>query len=223
MTCPSCLPATGRRVSRSAPAGAMRARQPREDTRPMTEALWTPSAERLACARLGRFMAEVRDRWGVEVADYGALHAWSVAEPAQFWRSLWDFCGIVGDGPGARIAIDGDRMPGARWFPTQAQLRREPAAPARRGGRAGFLGRGPGAAAPQLRRPARPGLAHGPGAQQSRRPPGGPGRGLPAQHAGDRRRRAGDGEPRRRLVLVFVGFRHARRARPLRPDRTRRC
>ena len=83
----------------------------------MTEALWTPSAERLACARLGRFMAEVRERWGVDAADYGALHAWSVAEPAQFWRSLWDFCGIVGDGPGARIAIDGDRMPGSRWFP----------------------------------------------------------------------------------------------------------
>ena len=83
----------------------------------MTEALWTPSAERLACARLGRFMAEVRARWGVEAADYGALHAWSVAEPAQFWRSLWDFAGIIGDGPGARIAIDGDRMPGSRWFP----------------------------------------------------------------------------------------------------------
>ena len=95
----------------------MRARQPREDTRPMTEALWTPSAERLARARLGRFMAEVRARWGVDAADYGALHAWSVAEPAQFWRSLWDFAGIVGDGPGARIAIDGDRMPGSRWFP----------------------------------------------------------------------------------------------------------
>ena len=83
----------------------------------MTEALWTPSAERLACARLGRFMAEVRDRWSVEAADYGALHAWSVAEPAQFWRSLWDFAGIIGDGPGARIVIDGDRMPGSRWFP----------------------------------------------------------------------------------------------------------
>ena len=83
----------------------------------MTEPLWTPAAERLACARLGRFMAEVRDRWSVEAADYGALHAWSVAEPAQFWRSLWDFSGIVGDGPGARIVIDGDRMPGACWFP----------------------------------------------------------------------------------------------------------
>ena len=83
----------------------------------MTEPLWTPSAARLDRARLGRFMAEARARWGVEADDYGALHRWSVAEPAQFWRSVWDFAGIVGDGPGARIVIDGDRMPGARWFP----------------------------------------------------------------------------------------------------------
>ena len=83
----------------------------------MAEPLWIPSAERLAHARLGGFMAEARARWGVEADDYGALHRWSVAEPAQFWRSVWDFAGIVGDGPGARIVIDGDRMPGARWFP----------------------------------------------------------------------------------------------------------
>ena len=48
-------------------------------------------------------MEAVRARWGVDAADYGALHAWSVAEPAQFWLSLWEFAGIVGDGPGARI------------------------------------------------------------------------------------------------------------------------
>ena len=83
----------------------------------MTEPLWTPSAERLESACLGRFMAEARTRWGVDAADYEALHAWSVAEPAQFWCAVWEFCGIVGDGPGARIVVDGERMPGARWFP----------------------------------------------------------------------------------------------------------
>ena len=83
----------------------------------MTEPLWTPSAERMKRAHLSRFMAEVSATWGVDAADYAALHAWSVAEPAQFWRSMWDFAGIVGDGPGQRIVIDGDRMPGARWFP----------------------------------------------------------------------------------------------------------
>ena len=39
----------------------------------MTEPLWTPSAERLKSARLGRFMAEVRATWGVDAADYAAL------------------------------------------------------------------------------------------------------------------------------------------------------
>ena len=83
----------------------------------MTEPLWTPSAVRLERARLGRFMAEVRATWGIDAPDYGALHAWSIAEPAQFWRSMWDFAGIIGDGPGERIVVDGERMPGARWFP----------------------------------------------------------------------------------------------------------
>ena len=83
----------------------------------MTGPLWTPSAERIARARLARFTEAVRARWGVDAADYGALHAWSIAEPAQFWLSMWEFAGIVGDGPGARILIDGEQMPGARWFP----------------------------------------------------------------------------------------------------------
>ena len=103
----------------------------------------------------------------------------------------------------------------------QAQLRRESAAPAGRGGRAGLLGRRPGAAASQLRGPARPGLAHGPGAGNKWCQPGGPGCGLPAEHAGNHRLRAGHREPRRRLVVMLVGFRHARCPRPLRPDRTK--
>ena len=102
----------------------------------------------------------------------------------------------------------------------QAQLRREPAAPAGRGGRAGLLGRGPGQEAPQLHRPLRTGLAHGPGAGSTRGPPGGPGCGLLAEHAGNHRLRASHREPRRRLVVVLVGFRHARCPGPLRPDRT---
>ena len=53
----------------------------------MTEPLWTPSAEQMKRAHLSRFMAKVSATWGVDAADYAALHAWSVAEPAQFWRS----------------------------------------------------------------------------------------------------------------------------------------
>ena len=34
----------------------------------------------------------------------------------DFWRRLWDFAGVIGT-PGERVLLDGDRMPGARWFP----------------------------------------------------------------------------------------------------------
>ena len=129
----------------------------------MTEPLWTPSAERMKRAHLSRFMAEVSATWGVDAADYAALHAWSVAEPAQFWRSMWDFAGIVGDGPGERIVIDGDRMPGARWFPdarlnyAENLLRRRDEADA-----LVFWGEDRVRRRLSFADPARPGLAHGP-------------------------------------------------------------
>ena len=41
---------------------------------------------------------------------------WSIGRPLEFWDAMWDFGGIVGT-KGPRIAIDMDRMPGARFFP----------------------------------------------------------------------------------------------------------
>ncbi|MCB1887718.1 MAG: acetoacetate--CoA ligase [Rhodocyclaceae bacterium] len=78
--------------------------------------LWQPSAERVADATLTRFMQQTAARWGVGVEDYDALHAWSVASPDRFWDLMWDFGGVVGD-KGGTVLLDGDRMPGARWFP----------------------------------------------------------------------------------------------------------
>src|SRR5690606_33272077 len=33
-----------------------------------------------------------------------------------FWPLVWDFCGLIGE-RGERVLVDGDRMPGARFFP----------------------------------------------------------------------------------------------------------
>ena len=83
----------------------------------MSEPLWEPSREEVERAGLTRFAAFVRARHGVEAPDYAALHAWSVAEPAAFWDSVWDFCGVVAAEKGGTVLEDADRMPGARWFP----------------------------------------------------------------------------------------------------------
>ncbi|WP_435750767.1 acetoacetate--CoA ligase [Thauera sp. AutoDN2] len=82
--------------------------------------LWTPSAERVADANVTAFRLAAEKRWGVTLPDYAALYDWSVAQPEQFWVSVWE-----GDGTGAgvigargqRVLVDGHRMPGAQWFP----------------------------------------------------------------------------------------------------------
>ncbi|HUW38911.1 MAG TPA: acetoacetate--CoA ligase [Rhodocyclaceae bacterium] len=85
----------------------------------MTES-WRPSPERIAASRLSAFIDEAQTRWGREFPDYASLHRWSIDEPGEFWLSLWDFAGVIGE-RGRTVVADGDRMPGARWFP-EAQL-----------------------------------------------------------------------------------------------------
>ena len=79
--------------------------------------LWKPSKARIAAANLTAFMHSAERRWGVECADYDALHRWSVTHPEQFWTTLWDFAGVVAEKRGERVLADANKMPGAKWFP----------------------------------------------------------------------------------------------------------
>ncbi len=88
----------------------------------MPDALWTPSAERIAAARLSAFSRIVAadhgaaDHGAALTHDYASLHHWSVTKPEAFWRALWDFAGVLGE-PGSTVLTGADRFPGARWFP----------------------------------------------------------------------------------------------------------
>ncbi len=82
--------------------------------------LWTPSRERIQQATLTAFRLEAEKRWQIDLPDYAALYAWSVARPEQFWVSVWEDGGVIGE-RGEVALEDGHRMPGARWFP-QARL-----------------------------------------------------------------------------------------------------
>jgi acetoacetyl-CoA synthetase len=82
----------------------------------MSELLWRPSPERIAQANLTAFAARAAAKHGVQLPDYAALWRWSVDERSAFWREFWDYCEVIGE-PGARTLIDGDKMPGAQWFP----------------------------------------------------------------------------------------------------------
>jgi acetoacetyl-CoA synthetase len=78
--------------------------------------LWQPSPERIAKANITAFARRAEDVAGRPLPDYATLWKWSNDEREAFWRLLWDYGGIIGE-RGERTLIDGDRMPGARWFP----------------------------------------------------------------------------------------------------------
>ncbi|MCW5752198.1 MAG: acetoacetate--CoA ligase [Alphaproteobacteria bacterium] len=82
----------------------------------MSKPLWQPSADRVQSTNLRRFMDFLKARHGVDFQDYAALHRWSVQERESFWDAVWDFCGVIGE-KGGRILADGERMPGARFYP----------------------------------------------------------------------------------------------------------
>ncbi len=78
--------------------------------------LWTPDEDRIARANLTRLRMEAQKRAGMPLSDYDALHAWSIDDRAGFWDLIWDHCGVIGD-KGGRVLENGDRMPGAAFFP----------------------------------------------------------------------------------------------------------
>jgi acetoacetyl-CoA synthetase len=78
--------------------------------------LWAPSQERVARSQVMAFIGQVNRRHDVTLKSYRDLHAWSVAHPDLFWDLIWDFCGVIGEKGGRRL-IDGERMPGAQFFP----------------------------------------------------------------------------------------------------------
>ncbi|MBT3629232.1 MAG: acetoacetate--CoA ligase [Rhodospirillaceae bacterium] len=79
--------------------------------------LWRPSEEQQKSTNLARFMDQVSQQWAASFDNFETLYDWSIREPEKFWLSMWDFAGIIAETRGARTLINGDKMPGAEWFP----------------------------------------------------------------------------------------------------------
>jgi len=85
--------------------------QPSHQDKAMSDQpLWTPSAPEKT--QLAQFMRKL----GHESLDYTAFWQWSVDHPEKFWDAVWDFTGVIGD-KGDVILQDGDKMPGAKFYP----------------------------------------------------------------------------------------------------------
>lgn len=79
------------------------------------ELLWTPSIDFVQDSGVTRFMNWLREVRGRDFGTYEELWNWSVDSQADFWRSVWDYFGIVADGSPEPV-LSGDTMFDARWF-----------------------------------------------------------------------------------------------------------
>ena len=86
------------------------------NTNTSDQPLWRPGADRVAHSNVTAFIAAANKRHGLALKDYRDLHAWSVSQSGEFWELVWDLYGVVGE-KGERKLVDGDRMPGAQFFP----------------------------------------------------------------------------------------------------------
>jgi acetoacetyl-CoA synthetase len=78
--------------------------------------LWTPSAERIADARLTAFTRWLASERGLRFDDYRTLWRWSVGDLDGFWQAVWDYSGVRASAPPERV-LGNRSMPGAQWFP----------------------------------------------------------------------------------------------------------
>ena len=78
--------------------------------------VWTPDPRHVETTLMHRFAVQAGKRHGRTFDDYESLWRWSIEDRESFWSLVWEFCGMRGS-RGARVLLDGDRMPGARWFP----------------------------------------------------------------------------------------------------------
>ena len=81
-----------------------------------TSLLWKPSPGRIARARLTQFASALAAAHGTAYPDYASLWRWSIEHKEAFWTAVWDYAGVVGE-RGERALVDGEKMPGARFFP----------------------------------------------------------------------------------------------------------
>ena len=83
--------------------------------------LWQPSNQRINESNMMAFARQVQSELGLSFTNYDELQQWSITEPEQFWRQVWQFTDIRATQPWQPVLDQATQFPGAKWF-TGAKL-----------------------------------------------------------------------------------------------------
>ncbi|MGH8691221.1 MAG: AMP-binding protein, partial [Burkholderiales bacterium] len=84
---------------------------------PVPPILWQPAERSIEEAQVTQFARQLVRKHRLELNTYPDFHRWTVDNPELFWTEVWDWCGVIASRKGNAVLVDGDKMPGARWFP----------------------------------------------------------------------------------------------------------
>ncbi len=79
--------------------------------------LWTPNPETVPDTNMYRFMAFAEERLAVPAGNYEELWRFSIDERPAFWDMFRRFANLQAETWGTQVLVNGDKMPGAQWFP----------------------------------------------------------------------------------------------------------
>ncbi len=79
--------------------------------------IWQPSQEAIENAQVTQFARHCVRKHRLELNTYPDFYRWTVENPEAFWGEVWDWCGVIASKKGATVLVDGEKMPGAKWFP----------------------------------------------------------------------------------------------------------
>ncbi len=83
----------------------------------MSDLLWQPSPTRVENANVTRFRNWVNEKHSLKLDSFHALYDWSVTRKEDFWPAIMDYAGLKAESWGNTVLVDGDKMPGAKFFP----------------------------------------------------------------------------------------------------------
>jgi acetoacetyl-CoA synthetase len=79
--------------------------------------LWEPSADQVKNAQITAFIDHIEQQFALEFIDFQDFYDWTIREPEHFWKTVWDFCGIISSEPYSHVLDQGGEMVEAKWFP----------------------------------------------------------------------------------------------------------
>ncbi|MFZ5646384.1 MAG: acetoacetate--CoA ligase [Bacillota bacterium] len=83
----------------------------------MQKLLWKPSSEKKKNTNMFKYIRFLNEKGIINISDYNELYNWSINNPADFWVSVWEFCGIKVSRMYENIVVNQEDMIESQWFP----------------------------------------------------------------------------------------------------------